>query len=127
MSKEGSAVHTTVLEAVAIEAGVGKSSITMTSTPMTKAAPSVSDELAGDSDTIPNQTNDMTIIIASAAGGGGAVLLAVVGVLICRRAKQQNLAIAKNISVVPGKDLPQSDPFVEMTEHEKEKIREFNA
>ena len=92
MSKQGSTVHTEVVEAVAIEAGVDKSSITMTTTPMTKTSPSVLDELSlDDNNNVKTKDDaDMTIIIiASAAGGGGGIILAVIGMLIFRYTKQK--------------------------------------
>ena len=96
MSKQDSVVYTAVVEAVAIEAGVDASSVTMTSTPMEEAAPSVSNELpsSGGTDTTDttDNANEMTIIIASSAGGGS-ILLAMIVVYFCRRAKKQNVVV----------------------------------
>ena len=106
MSKQDSVVYTAVVEAVAIEAGVDASSVTMTSTPMEEAAPSVPNELSSsDTDTTDttDNANEMTIIIVSSAGGGS-ILLAMIVMCFCRRAKKQNVVVddvKKTTSVVP--------------------------
>ena len=126
MSKQGSAVHTAVIQAVAIEAGVDVSTLTMTSTPMVEAAPSAvsNDELSSNDDTTTTTNtseNEMIIIIASSAGGGS-ILLAMLALYLCRRSKKQNDVsdddVKKTTSVVPG---------VELTDKQKEDIREFNV
>jgi hypothetical protein len=123
MSQKDSVVYTAVVEAVAIEAGVDASSVTMTSTPMEEAAPSVPNELSS-SDTDTTDTtdttgdiNEMTIIIASSAGGGS-ILLAMIVMYFCRRAKKQNVVVddvKKTTSVVPTSD--------KMTEQQREDLQ----
>jgi hypothetical protein len=96
MSQKGSVMYTAVVEAVAIEAGVDVSSVTMTSTPMEEAAPSVSNGFpSSDSDTTDNSdnsdnANEMTIIIASSAVGGvvGGSILTMIVMYFCRCAKK---------------------------------------
>jgi hypothetical protein len=99
MSKQDSVVYTAVVEAVAIEAGVDASSVTMTSTPMEKAAPSVPNALpSSDTDTTDttDNTNEMTIIIASLAGGGS-MLLAMIVMCFCRRQQKEHM-LAKRVT-----------------------------
>ena len=99
MSKQDSVVYTAVVEAVAIEAGVDASSVTMTSTPMEKAAPFVSNALpSSDTDTTDTteNANEMTIIIASSAGGGS-ILLAMIIMCFCRRQHNEHM-LAKRVT-----------------------------
>ena len=109
MSQKDSVVYTAVVEAVAVEAGVDASSVTMTSAPMEEAAPSVSNELSSsDTDTTgttdnTDNANEMTIIIAGSVGGGS-ILIAMIVMYVCRRAKKQNIVVddvKKTTSVVP--------------------------
>jgi len=136
IATKGSKIQTTLVEAVAIEAGVDKTTITMTSTSMTKTTPAVSDELADgtadDTKSMATETDSNMIIIASAAGGGTAVLLIVIGILLYCRTKKKRLAAvtANNISVVPSKPVPQSmdemDAVV-LTDQVKGDIREWET
>jgi uncharacterized coiled-coil protein SlyX len=96
MSQQGSVMYTAVVEAVAIEAGVDASSVTMTSTPMEEAAPSVSNGFpSSDTDTTDTtdttvNTNELTIIIVSSAVGGvvGGSILTMIVMYFCRCAKK---------------------------------------
>ena len=128
IATQGSKIQTTLVEAVAIEAGVDKTTITMSSTSMTKTTPAVSDELAGTADDTKSMATEtdsnMHIIIASAAGGGAVVLLAV---FFCK--KRLAAVTAKNISVVPSKPVSQSmDEMnaVVLTDQVKDDIREWD-
>ena len=128
IATQGSKIQTTLVEAVAIEAGVDKTTITMSSTSMTKTTPAVSDELADgiadDTKSNATETDSNMIIIASAAGGGAVVLLAV---FFCK--KRLAAVTAKNISVVPSKPVSQSmDEMnaVVLTDQVKDDIREWD-
>jgi len=113
MSKQGSAIHTAVIQAVAIEAGVDVSTLTMTSTPMVEAAPSAvsNDELSSNDDatTATNTSENETMIIIASSAGGGSILLAMLAVYLYRRSKKQNDVsdddVKKITSVVPGVEL----------------------
>jgi len=113
VSKPGSAVHTAVLEAVAEEAGVDKSSLTLVASSVKKDTATVPETLSDANDTSSSTTNmsEMTIvIIVSVAGGGagGALLVVALG-LICRRAKLKKNKQNKTAVVPAGDTTPPNE------------------
>jgi len=125
MSKPGSAVHTAVLEAVAEEAGVDKSSLTLVASPVKKDTATVPETLSDANDTSSSTTNmsEMTIIIIVSAAGGGALLVVALG-LICRRAKLKKNKQNKTAVVPAGDTTP---PNAQMTMKQKKEAAATRA
>lgn len=93
-----------MIAAVAGEAGVEVSSVTMNSAPMVKANPNVSNNLEnGEDATSSNKDEEILVIIIAASSGGGVLLITVILLLLCRCKKKTkvNVSTKKTTSVFP--------------------------